>query len=65
MISRAVAQLAELSDDMLVYWREAYAHILAEFVYVNRLEFDEVDLQFEPVQFEKDTEERDIIVAGK
>eukprot|EP01031_Cornospumella_fuschlensis_P026776 gene26776-32354_t len=62
VISRAVAQLAELSDDMLVYWREVYAHILAEFVYVNRLEFDEVDLQFEP--YVKGTEERDIIVAG-
>ncbi|RYY84194.1 hypothetical protein EON63_09730 [archaeon] len=61
VISARTAQLAELTEDMMRYWREAYAHILAEFVYVNRLNFDEVDLQYEA--YEK--EQREVQVAGE
>eukprot|EP01039_Chlorochromonas_danica_P007995 gene7995-8817_t len=44
VISDAIAELAQLDEHILSYWEDVYVHILAEFVYVNKLSFHRVEL---------------------
>lgn len=44
VISDSIAELAQVDPHILSYWEEVYVHILAEFVYVNKLSFHRVEL---------------------